>query len=119
MDYPTKIKVGDYTHIGEYSHLRGRGYIEIGEMYQFASFTNTSTANHNIDGNKYYNNVSYKKVVIGNNVWLGTGVIIIPGVTIANNSVVAAGAVVMKDVPDNRVVAGVPAKVISKVPSNQ
>lgn len=53
-----------------------------------------------------------KPVTIGNDVWLGGNVTVVPGVTIGNNVVVAAGAVVTKDVPDNSLVGGVPAKVI-------
>ncbi len=52
------------------------------------------------------------KVVIKKNAWIGAGVTILPGVTVGENSVVGAGAVVTKDVPDNCVVAGIPAKVI-------
>ena len=51
-----------------------------------------------------------KPVHIGNDVWIGGNVTILPGVTIGNNVVVAAGAVVTKDVPDNTLVGGVPAK---------
>ncbi|MBQ6421947.1 MAG: sugar O-acetyltransferase [Prevotella sp.] len=54
-------------------------------------------------------------VRIGNDVWLGGNVTILPGVTIGNNVVVAAGAVVNKDVPDNSLVGGVPAKLIRKI----
>ncbi|MDO4565403.1 MAG: DapH/DapD/GlmU-related protein, partial [Clostridia bacterium] len=53
-----------------------------------------------------------KPVTIGNDVWIGGNCTILPGVTIGNNVIVAAGAVVTKDVPDNCVVAGVPAKII-------
>mgnify|MGYP000293804664 FL=1 len=53
-----------------------------------------------------------KPVVIGNNAWIGGSSVILPGVTIGNNVVVAAGSVVVKDVPDNVVVAGNPAKII-------
>lgn len=51
-------------------------------------------------------------IVIKKNAWIGAGAIILPGVTVGENSVVAAGAVVSKDVPDNVVVAGVPAKFV-------
>ena len=54
-------------------------------------------------------------VTIGNDVWIGGKVTITPGVTIGNNVVVAAGAVVTKDIPDNVLVGGVPAKVIKKL----
>jgi acetyltransferase-like isoleucine patch superfamily enzyme len=53
-----------------------------------------------------------KPIVIKRNAWIGAGATILPGVTVGENAVVAAGAVVNKDVPDNTVVAGVPAKVI-------
>lgn len=56
-----------------------------------------------------------KPIVIKRNAWIGAGVTILPGVTVGENSVVAAGAVVAKDVPVNTVVAGVPAKVIKTI----
>ena len=56
-----------------------------------------------------------KPVVIGRDVWIGGNCTILPGVTIGNNVVVAAGAVVTKDVPDNCVVGGVPAKIIREI----
>ena len=60
-------------------------------------------------------NITYPSpVIIGKNVWIGSNATILPGITIGNNSVVAAGAVVTKDVPKNTVVAGVPAKVIKE-----
>lgn len=55
------------------------------------------------------------QVNIGNDVWIGGNCTILPGVTIGNNVVIAAGAVVTKDVPDNSVVGGVPAKVIKQI----
>ena len=56
-----------------------------------------------------------RQVTIGDNVWIGGNCTILPGVTIGSNVVVAAGAVVTKDVPDNRVVAGVPARVVKEL----
>ena len=56
-----------------------------------------------------------KPVTIGNDVWIGANCTILPGVNIGNNVVIAAGAVVTKDVPDNCVVGGVPAKVIKEI----
>ncbi len=56
---------------------------------------------------------SYKKVVLHDDVWLGTKVIVLPGVTIGKGAIVAAGAVVTKDVPPNAIVGGVPARVIA------
>lgn len=56
-----------------------------------------------------------KKVIIKNDSWIGTGVIILPGITIGEGSVCGAGSVVTKDVEPNTIVAGVPAKVIRKL----
>lgn len=63
--------------------------------------------NHTIDGN-----VNSEPIVIGNNVWIGMGAMILKGVTIGDGSVIAAGAVVTKDVLPNTIVAGVPAREI-------
>ncbi len=54
-------------------------------------------------------------VVIRRKAWIGAGAMILPGVTVGENAIVAAGAVVTKDVPDNTVVAGVPAKILRKI----
>ena len=55
-------------------------------------------------------------VVIGDNVWIGAHSTILAGVTVGKNAVIAAGSVVTKNVPENAVVAGVPAKVIKNIP---
>lgn len=71
------------------------------------------TANHPLDPNK--RNQGFEQALpikVKDNCWIGANVSIMPGVTIGENSVIAAGAVVTKDVPDNCLVAGVPAKVI-------
>lgn len=60
-----------------------------------------------------------KPIVIKRNAWIGAGATILPGVTVGENSVVAAGAVVNKDVPANTVVAGVPAKIIKNFVDNE
>ena len=56
-----------------------------------------------------------KPIVIGSNAWLGANVTVLAGVTIGENAIIAAGSVVTKDVPDNMVVAGTPAKVIREI----
>ena len=58
-----------------------------------------------------------RNIHIGKNVWLGANVTVLPGVTIGNGSIIAAGSVVTKDIPENMVAAGVPAKVIREVNS--
>lgn len=59
--------------------------------------------------------LSVKPVIIRRNAWIGAGTVILPGVTVGENAIVAAGAVVTKNVPDNTVVAGVPAKILRNI----
>ena len=74
------------------------------------------TVNHPLSPKGRRNHLGIAKpVTIGNDVWIGANCTILPGVTIGNNVVIAAGAVVTKDVPDNCVVGGVPAKVIKEI----
>ena len=72
-----------------------------------------TTVDHDI--NDRHNLFHFGKVTIKENAWICIGAIICPGVTIGKNAVVAAGSVVTKDVPDNVVVGGVPAKVIKRI----
>jgi len=70
--------------------------------------------NHGIDPDK--RNITYPfPIVIGKNVWMGANATVVSGVTVGDNAIIAAGAVVTKDVSANAVVAGVPAKVIKMV----
>lgn len=115
FDYPKEISVGNYTGIGQFCHLRGFGGIEIGEWCQISSYVTIVTVNHQINGKKYYNNIEHKPVKIGNNVWIGTKAVILPGVEIGDNSIIAAGAVVTKNVEKNTIFGGVPAKLIKRI----
>ena len=62
-----------------------------------------------------FDDIYEKEDMAGKNEWLGAGAIILPGVTVGENSIVAAGAVVTKDVPSNTIVGGVPAKHIKNI----
>ncbi len=116
MNMPETISIGNHTHLGENVHLRGGGVISIGDWCQIANNTIVVTGVHPIDGGKYYGRSLFNDVRICNNVWIGSGAIILPGVTIGENSVVAAGAVVTKDIQSNTLVGGVPAKKIRDIP---
>lgn len=87
--------------------------IEIGSNVMIGPNTLISTVNHPLTpmGRRRHLGIA-KPVRIGDDVWLGGNVTILPGVRIGNNVVVAAGAVVTKDVPDNTLVGGVPARKI-------
>lgn len=64
---------------------------------------------------KYGHILKFGKIIIGDNCFIGAGSIIMPGVTIGNNSVIGAGSVVTKDIPENSVAAGVPARIIKNI----
>ena len=114
---PEKVKIGDHTHLGEGVHLIGGGNLTIGQWCQIANNSIITTSGHRVDGGHYYSRIVFKDVEIGNNVWIGSNSIILPGVKVGENSVIGAGAVVTKDVPANSIVAGVPAKIIKDISS--
>ena len=92
------------------------GPVHIGNDVMIGPGTLITTVNHPLSPKGRRNHLGIMKpVTIGNDVWLGGNVTILPGVTIGNNVVVAAGAVVTKDVPDNCVVGGVPARFIKNI----
>ena len=110
------VTIGDYTRIG--IHCTVIGPVCIGHHVNLAQGITVTALNHNFaDTNRRIDEqgISTKPVVIGDDVWIGANAVILPGVTIGRHVVVAAGAVVTKDVPENTIVAGVPAKVIKKL----
>lgn len=90
--------------------------VTIGDYVMIGPNTMISTVNHPISpmGRRKHLGIG-KPVTIGNDVWIGGNVAIMPGVTIGNNVIIAGGAVVTKDVPDNCIVGGVPAKKIRDI----
>lgn len=90
--------------------------VYIGDNVMIGPNTLITTVNHPLTpmGRRKHLGIA-KPVYIGNDVWIGGNVTILPGVSIGNNVVVAAGAVVTKDVPDNTLVGGVPAREIRKL----
>ena len=92
------------------------GPVEIGNDVLIGPGTVIATVNHAIDPEKRLAHIAVMKPVkIGNNVWIGANCTICPGAVIGDNSVIAAGAVVDKDVPPNCIVGGVPARRIRDI----
>lgn len=108
------LKIGDNSGIGEYSELYGD--ITIGNDVMMGTNCIIYTVNHRFDDinipMRKQGNEPSQPVVIGNDVWIGGRVTILPGVHIGNGAVIGAGAVVTKDVPEFAVVGGNPAKII-------
>ena len=109
---PSGIKIGHNTIIGYGAFLDGRGKLTIGDHVDIASDVMIYTDEHNLNDPDFGN--SFAPVIVGNHVFIGPRAIILPGVKIGNGAVVAAGAVVTKDIPDFEIWGGVPAKKISE-----
>ena len=110
------VTIGDYTRIG--IHCTVIGPVCIGNHVNLAQGITVTALNHNFaDTNSMIDEqgISTKPVIIDDDVWIGANAVILPGVTIGRHVVVAAGAVVTKDVPPYSLVAGVPAKVIKQL----
>ena len=133
---PENIKIGDYTSINHGVVISGNGGIDIGRYVSISAYAILETSRlriHEIADVKneeyhrqylgfknllklsfpvkeYPREHEYKPIVIGNNVWIASRATILAGVTIGDNSVIAAGAVVTKDIPPNSIAMGIPAK---------
>lgn len=110
------VIIGDDTRIGINNTIIGP--VTIGNHVNLAQGITVTALNHNFkDTSRLIDEQGFstKPIVIEDDVWIGANAVILPGVTIGKHVVVAAGAVVTKDVPDNTIVGGVPAKEIKKI----
>ena len=110
------VIIGDHTRVGLHNTVIGP--VQIGSHVNLAQGITVTALNHNFcdkDLRIDEQGVSTAPVTIGDDIWIGANAVILPGVTIGNHSVVAAGAVVTKDVPPHSLVAGVPAKIIKEI----
>lgn len=119
-----KLVIGENCIIGDYIHLVANYKVRIGDNVLMASRIFISDSNHgnysgdidhdnpNLEPNKRH--IEYKEVVIGDNVWIGENVSILAGCHIGNGCIIGANTVVTKDVPENCIIVGNPAKIIKK-----
>jgi maltose O-acetyltransferase len=119
-DYGYNIKLGNKVFMNFNCCILDVAEVTIGDCAFFGPNVQIYTATHPMDA-KTRNSMleAGKPITIGNNVWVGGGAIICPGVTIGNGVVVGAGAVVTKDIPDNVFVGGNPAKIIKEIDNSQ
>ena len=110
--YGLDIRVGRRVFINQCCTLYDMGGVNIADLVMIGPNVNIITTGHPLPPSERRAYVEAKPIFIEQNVWIATGATIIGGVTVGENSVVAAGAVVTKDVPPNSLVAGVPARVI-------
>ena len=110
------VFIGDHTRIGLQNTIIGP--VTIGSHVNLAQGITVTALNHNFENAEKHideQGVSTTPVTIEDDVWIGANAVILPGVHIGNHCVVAAGAVVTKDVLPHSLVAGVPAKVIKQI----
>lgn len=113
---------GHHVHFGSHIYanygltLVDDGHIYVGSYVMFGPNVTIATANHPIHSGLRQKGLQYNKDVhIGENAWICANVVIVPGVTIGKNTVIGAGSVVTKDIPDNVVAAGNPCRVLREV----
>lgn len=113
-DYGRHLRIGKNVFINGGATFVDLGGIEIADRALIGPNATIISVNHPLEPARR-RGVELKPVKIGKNAWLGANSTILPGVTVGENAVVAAGAVVSHDVPANTVVAGVPAREIKKI----
>ncbi len=108
------IKIGKNVFVNHDCTFLDLGGISIEDDVLIGPKVSLITENHPLEpANR--KKLEVKPILIKRNAWIGAGAIILPGVTVSENAVVAAGAVVSKDVPANTVVGGIPAKIIKEI----
>lgn len=110
--FPWNLSIGDNTEIGWEVKLYNLGRITIGSHTIVSQYAHLCAGNHDYESPGF--TLLKEPITIGSGVWIASDVFIGPGVHVGNDSVVAARAVVVKNIPDHVVAAGHPAKVIKE-----
>ncbi|MFL6137148.1 MAG: sugar O-acetyltransferase [Frankiaceae bacterium] len=114
-EYGLQIRVGRNVFVNQGCTLNDIGGIEIGDDVLIGPRVSLISSGHPLDPNERRRRIVAAPIVIQRNVWLAAGATVLQGVTVGEDSVVAAGAVVTRDVPPGTLVAGVPARVVRPV----
>ncbi len=117
-DFGKNITIGKDVFINSGCHFQDQGGIQIGDGALIGHNVVLATINHDLNPEENRKN-HYAPITIGAHVWIGSNATILPGVTLGDWAVVAAGAVVTQDVPPRTVVGGVPAKVLKIIPEER
>lgn len=113
-DFGKNITVGKNVFINACCHFQDQGGITLGDNCLVGHNVVFATLNHGFAPEERQSMLP-APIVVGRNVWIGSNSTILQGVTIGDNSIIAAGSVVTKDVPTNAIVAGVPARFIRSI----
>lgn len=116
VDYGRHINIGENFYANMDCIFLDVNYINIGENVMFGPRVSLYTAGHPIDPTIRNEQLEFgQEINIGDNVWIGGNAVVLPGVSIGENAVIAAGSIVTKDVLPNTIVGGNPAKVIKQI----
>ena len=113
-DFGKNITIGKNVFINSGCHFQDQGGITIGDGTLIGHNVVLATINHALEPQKNRKN-HYAPITIGKHVWIGSNATVLPGVTIGDWAVIAAGAVVPKDVPSGTVAGGVPARILKRI----
>lgn len=115
-DYGYNIEVGENFYANHNLIILDCAKVVFGDNVFIGPNCSFYTAGHPLDATQRNEGLEYARpITIGNNVWFGGNVVVLPGVSIGNNSVIGAGSVVTKDIPDNVVAVGNPCKVVKNI----
>lgn len=109
---PENVAIGSRVSIAEFVHIWGGGGVRVGNDVMIASHSVITSQSHDVNAKIYNRTNVMKPVVIEDNVWIGAGAIILPGVRIGSGAVIGAGSVVTKDVAPRTIVVGMPARAL-------
>ena len=116
-DYGYNIEIGKNFYANHNLIILDAGKVKFGDNVFIAPNCGFYTAGHPLNVEERNQGLEYAKPIeVGNNVWIGGNVVVLPGVKMGNNSVIGAGSVVTKDIPSNVVAVGNPCKVIKQIP---
>ncbi|MDO4961658.1 MAG: sugar O-acetyltransferase [Eubacteriales bacterium] len=115
-DYGYLISVGENFYANHGLIILDAGTVTFGDNVFIAPSCGFHTSGHPIDYERRNRGLEYARpIVVGNNVWFGAGVQVMPGVTIGDNVVIGGGSIVVKDIPSNSVAVGNPCRVIRAI----
>ena len=115
-DYGCNIEIGENFYANHNCVILDGGKVIFGDNVFIAPNCTFSTAGHPLDAEQRNQGLEYAyPIVVGDNVWFGASVTVLPGVTIGSNTVIGAGSVVNRDIPEGVVAVGNPCRVVRKI----
>ena len=112
IEGPEHVALGKRVSMSPFVHIWGHGGVTIGDDTMIASHTIITSITHNKFSRLYNEENVCLPIKIGNNVWIGSHAIVLPGIEIGDNAIIGAGAVVTHNVPPKTTVVGIPARIM-------